>query len=82
LYGSKNLKPLYDEEGSFFAGFWIEFKCPLAQANVKFEKCICYSIYACFAFCLFASSFFGDNIIALFYPFVATNDVKTNTKGH
>jgi hypothetical protein len=57
----ENLKPLYDEEGSFFADFWIEFRWPLARASVKFGKCICCSIYACFAFCLFVSSFLGDN---------------------
>jgi hypothetical protein len=62
LYGLKNFKPLYDEEGNFFASFWIEFRWPLARASVKFGKCICCSVYACFAFCLFVSLFFCDTL--------------------
>jgi hypothetical protein len=57
LYGFENLKPLYDEEGNFFVGLWTKFRWLLVQASVKFGKCICYSIYACFTFCLFMSWF-------------------------
>jgi hypothetical protein len=55
------LKPLYDEEGGFFVGFWTELRWPLAEASVKFGECICRSVYTCFAFCLFALSFFVTN---------------------
>ncbi len=54
----KNLKPFYDEKGSFFVGFWAEFRWPLAWATVKLGECICCSLYTCFTFCLFVTSFF------------------------
>jgi len=60
IWPPENPKPLYDEEGNFFVGFWTEFRWPLARASVKFGECICCSIYTCFAFCLFESLFFGD----------------------
>jgi hypothetical protein len=59
-YGSENFKLLYDEEGGFFVGFWTKFRWPLVWANVKFGECIYCLVYACFAFCLFVSLFFGD----------------------
>ncbi len=60
LYGFENLRPLYDEERDFSASFWIKFRWPLVRATMKFGKCVCHSKYACFAFCLFVSLFFGD----------------------
>ncbi len=56
----ENFKPFYDEKDSFFVNFWVEFRWPMARASVKFGECICYSIYACLAFCLFESFFLGD----------------------
>ncbi len=40
IWPLKNLKPLYDEEDNFFAGFWTKFRWLLVQANVKFKECI------------------------------------------
>ncbi len=54
----ENLKPLYDEGGGFFVGFWTKFRWPLAQVSVKFGECICCSVYTCFAFCVYVTSFF------------------------
>jgi hypothetical protein len=65
IWPLENLKPFYDEEGGFFASFWIEFRWPLAWASVKFGKCIWWSVYACFAFCLFVSLCFDDKRIKL-----------------
>jgi hypothetical protein len=54
----ENFKSFYDEEGGFFVSFRVEFRWPLAHANVKFGECICCSTYACLAFCFFVSLFF------------------------
>ncbi len=59
IWPLENLKPFYDEEGNFFAGLWIKFRWPLARASVKFGECIWCSVYTCFAFCLFVTSFFN-----------------------
>jgi hypothetical protein len=52
LYEFDNLKPFYDEEGGFFASFWIKFKWWLARASVKFEK-----MYLLFNICMFCILF-------------------------
>jgi len=49
IWPLENLKPLYDEEGNFFAVSWIEFKWSLAQARMKFGECICHLVYV---FCI------------------------------
>jgi hypothetical protein len=35
IWSPENIKPLYDEEGSYFVGFWTKFRWPLAWAIVK-----------------------------------------------
>jgi hypothetical protein len=76
LYKSKNFKPLYDEEGGFFANFLTKFRWPLVQVRGKFGKCICYLVYACFAFCLFVSLFFWDNSICHWSIIIIQNNKK------
>jgi hypothetical protein len=63
IWPLRNLKAVYDEKGDFFVGFRMELRWPLAQASLKFRKCICHSVYTCFAFCLFTPSFFVTKIV-------------------
>jgi len=53
----KNFKLFYDEGGDFFVGFRTKFRWPLARVSVKFEECICCSLYMCSTFCLLCLRF-------------------------
>ncbi len=48
---------LFMMKKTIFSGFLTKFRWSLARVNVKFGKCICCLVCACFTFCLFVSLF-------------------------